>query len=42
MKRSKSMKEWFIVEEGVERKAGLEDILPLLDDRLIQHLFVNA
>jgi Leucine-rich repeat (LRR) protein len=34
--------ECFIVENGVERKAGLEDILPLLDDRLIQHLFINA
>jgi hypothetical protein len=34
--------ECFIVENGLERKAGLEDILPLLNDRLIQHLFINA
>ena len=34
--------ECFIVKEGVEVKAGLEDILPLFDDRLINHFLSNA
>ncbi|GBU26538.1 hypothetical protein R84B8_00048 [Treponema sp. R8-4-B8] len=34
--------ECFIIENGVERKAGLEDILPLLDDRLIQKILREA
>jgi Leucine-rich repeat (LRR) protein/flagellar motor component MotA len=34
--------ECFIVKNGVEVKAGLEDILPLFDDRLIQDIFRNA
>jgi Leucine-rich repeat (LRR) protein/flagellar motor component MotA len=34
--------ECYIVKNGVEVKAGLEDILPLLDDRLINHFLSNA
>jgi len=34
--------ECFIIEEGVERKAGLEDIIPLLGDWGIQCLFREA
>jgi len=34
--------ECFIVENGVERKAELEDILPLIDDMGIQHVFRDA
>jgi Leucine-rich repeat (LRR) protein len=34
--------ECFIVEKGVERKAELEDILPLLDDRTIQTILRDA
>jgi len=34
--------ECYIVKNGAEVKAGLEDILPLFDDRLIQHILINA
>jgi len=34
--------ECYIVKNGAEVKAGLEDILPLFDDWLIQYLFRNA
>jgi Leucine-rich repeat (LRR) protein len=34
--------ECFIIENGMERKAGLEDILPLFDDNLIQRFLSNA
>jgi flagellar motor component MotA len=34
--------ECFIVENGVERKAKLEDLLPLIGDAGIQHLLLNA
>jgi len=34
--------ECFIVEEGVERKAELEDILPLIGESGIQHFFRDA
>jgi flagellar motor component MotA len=34
--------ECFISEEGVERKAGLEDILPLIDEKVIQSILRDA
>jgi len=34
--------ECYIVKNGAEVKAGLEDILPLFDDRQIQHILINA
>jgi Leucine-rich repeat (LRR) protein len=36
------MKECFIIEDGVERKAELEDILPLICETGIQHIFRDA
>ena len=36
------MKECFLVEEGVERKAELEDILALIDDTRIHYIFRDA
>jgi len=41
VKKERKM-ECYIVKNNVESKAGLEDILPLLDDRLIQFLLRNA
>ena len=34
--------ECFIIEDGVERKAELEDILPLIGETGIQHIFCDA
>jgi len=36
------MKECFIVENGTERKAELEDILALIGETRIQHIFTDA